>query len=74
MISVAQFSDKKWFDQEGLYYRKNDYDYAESREAQNEDFGKRPVYKFPFKVMICAGIIFNGVSEIVILPQKINEI
>jgi hypothetical protein len=64
------FSDKKWFDQDGQYNRQNDCVYAESREAANEDFGTRPVHKFPYKVMVWAGITFNGVTDIVILPQK----
>ena len=33
-------------------------------------YGTRPVHKFPFKVMVWAGIIFRGVNDIVILPQK----
>ena len=64
------FSDEKWFDQDGQYNRQNDCVYAESREAANENYGTRPVHKFPFKVMVWAGITFNGVTEIVILPQK----
>ena len=57
---------EKWFDQDGQYNRQNDCVYAESREAANEDFGTRPVHKFPFKVMVWAGITFNGVTGIVI--------
>jgi len=64
------FSGEKWFDQDGQYNRQNDCVYAESREAANEDFSTRPVNKFPFKVMLWAGITFNGVTNIVILPQK----
>ena len=66
------FSDEKWFDQDGQCNRQNDCVYAESREAANEDFGTRPVHKFPFKVMVWAGITFNGVTDIVILPQKMS--
>ena len=58
------------FDQDGQYNSQNDCVYAESREAANKDFGTRPVHKFPFKVMVWAGITFQGVTDIVILPQK----
>ena len=54
------FSDEKWFDQDGQYNRQNDCVYAESREAANKDFGTSPVHKFPYKVMVWAGITFNG--------------
>jgi len=66
------FSDEKWFDQDGQCNRQNDCVYAELRETANEDFGTRPVHKFPFKAMIWAGITFNGVTDIVILPQKMS--
>ena len=33
-------------------------------------YGTRHEHKFPFKVMVWAGITFQGVNDIVILPQK----
>ena len=66
------FSEEKWFNQDGQCNRQNDCVYAESREAANEDFGTRHVHKFPFKVMVWAGITFNGVTDIVILLQKMT--
>ena len=60
----------KRFDQDGQYNRQNDCVYAESRETANKDFGTRPAHKFPFKVMVWVGIIFQGVTDIVIFLQK----
>ena len=50
--------------------RQNDCVYTEAREAANKDFGTRDVHKFPFKDVVCAEIIFQEVTDIVILPQK----
>ena len=61
------------YDQDDQCNRQKDCVYAESREAANEDFGTRPVHQFPFKVMVWAGITFNGVADIVILLQKMTS-
>ena len=42
----------------------------ESREAENEDFGTQAVHTFPYKFMIWAGITFNEVTTVLILPRK----
>ena len=44
----------------------------ELREAENKDFGTRLVHKFPYKIMVWTGITFQGVTDVVILPQKMS--
>ena len=64
--------NEKWFDQDGQYNRQNDCVYAESREAENKDFGIRPVHKFPFKVMAWVGTIFKELQVLLICPKKLH--
>ena len=64
------FSDEKIFDGDGQLNPKNDVLYAESREHANNTGGFFEKEKFPLKVMVWCGMTFNGVTRVVVLPEK----